>query len=229
MEGVCKICSLSLEGNGEVIELKQQRAADSVNECAALKGNDWAGTIKKNDKFHKVCRKEFVKRDRIPLVAETGQNVQCGSKFSPAKTRLSSGGQSVVQFDYAVCCLFCCEVVCEKVFESGQEVIKPLLKATKANRQDSKISFVQSKYLFDTTLRRELRGRMDPWACELRGRVEAIGCLRSYEAVYHRYCYRCFYKGLPKQCDGEDSTARKRIRLSTISSDDKKGCFCHSV
>ena len=54
---------------------------------------------------------------------------------------------------------------------------------------------------------------------------EAIGCLRFYDAVYHRYCCWCFYKGLLKPCDREDSAARKRIRLSTISSDDEKDAF----
>ena len=109
--------------------------------------------------------------------------------------------------------------MCERRFESGTEVVKPLLKTTKSDRH--KVSFVQSKYLFDTTLRRELKGRMDPWACEIRGRVEAITCVRSYDAVYHRHCFQCFYKGQPKPSVEGEVGSKKQKRLSTIGSDDK--------
>ena len=82
----------------EVIDLKQQRAADSVNEFAALKGEDWAGTVKNNDKFHKVCRKEFVKEDRIPLVVETGKMLNVGPSFPQHHQVDSQSGNSIMLF-----------------------------------------------------------------------------------------------------------------------------------
>ena len=196
MSEVCKICTFSLDGTEEVITIKQQRGPDTLNRYAKIKNKDWAGAVKKYDRFHDRCRKQFTNIANLKKTPEVP--VANCSRSSPVKTRLSSGDGFGNQFDYSVCCLFCCEEVCERIIESGRQVIKPLKKVCRNDYGDHSISFVQSKYLFDTTIRRELNGRVDSWACEVRGRVETISCLRSYDAVYHRKCYRLFYMRKPK-------------------------------
>ena len=57
------------------------------------------------------------------------------------------------------------------------------------------ISFVVSKDKFDSQLRETVKERTDDWAFEVRGRVEAVSCLRAEEAVYHRKCYQLFHLG----------------------------------
>ena len=57
------------------------------------------------------------------------------------------------------------------------------------------ISFVVSKDKFDSQLRETIKERTDDWAFEVRGRVEAVSCLRAEEAVYHRKCYQLFHLG----------------------------------
>ena len=41
------------------------------------------------------------------------------------------------------------------------------------------VSFVKSKTWFDTSVRRQVKGRTHAWSCEVRGRVESMSCLRE--------------------------------------------------
>ena len=80
------------------------------------------------------------------------------------------------------------EKICRRV-EQKVEVI------SKKKEDIDGISFVSSKIQFDSQLRETVKSRTDDWAFEVRGRVEAVSCLRAEEAVYHRKCYQLFHMG----------------------------------
>ena len=63
----CRICNNSFEDNDgrDKIQVKQERGAHSIKECARLQGLDWANSVKKGDWFHTDCRKVFVNRPKI--------------------------------------------------------------------------------------------------------------------------------------------------------------------
>lgn len=150
-----------------------------------------AGDVKVGDKFHVDCRKSFVNRKRIKAPGTINPDV------SSVKTRsLSSGATSFTEkFDYRTCCLYCSQKICDRVDDKdGREIIKPLnmMKVSTDKNDKDSISFVKSKNRFNESIKEQLKGRLDEWACEVRGRVESVSCLRAEEAVYHRRCYRYF-------------------------------------
>ena len=97
MSEVFKICTLQLDSTEESIAIKQQRGADTLNRFAKIKNKDWAGTVKKYDKFHGRCHKQFT---NIANLKKTPEIPVAGpSRSSRVKTRLSSGEGSGNQFD----------------------------------------------------------------------------------------------------------------------------------
>ena len=58
-----------------------------------------------------------------------------------------------------------------------------------------------------------MNGRTDDWACEVRGRVESVSCLRSEKAVYHRGCFTRFYLKRKRTFDSAEET-QKKLKIS---------------
>ena len=213
---ICKVCGNSVDKNDEnAVEIKQKRGAETIRNCAAIRGLSWSNDVKVGDIFHAECRKNFTKRDRIEYESSTPP--------TKPKTRQESSASKTkdVSFDYRICCLFCCEVIGERIYDDdGSCSVRPLKK------KNLEISFVKSKTWFDTSIRRQVRGRHDDWSYEVRGRVETVTCLRSEEAVYHRKCLRHFSLQREKPNNkNEDTPVAKRKRGMKIENEERNEAF----
>ena len=108
----CKVCGGSVDKNDEnAVEIRQKRGAETIRNCAAIRGLSWSNDVKVADIFHECRKKNFTKRDRIEYESNTPP--------TKPKTRQESSASKTkdVSFDYRICCLFCCEVICERIYD----------------------------------------------------------------------------------------------------------------
>ena len=209
---ICRICGHAFNENDGRIRIQQDRSVENIKKCAKLRGLEWANFVKKGDSFHGECRNNFTKKDRITPAPVPENN-------RPKTRRESAESTKSTKFDYRTCCLFCCETICDRGTDKDRNcVIKP--------RLHNDVSFVKSKTWFDTSIRKQVKGRQDDWAQEVRGRIETVSCLRAEEAVYHRRCLQLFslQRKRPTNDDCE-TTPAKRKRGMKIENDEKNEAF----
>ena len=53
----CKVCGGSVDKNDEnAVEIRQKRGAETIRNCAAIRGLSWSNDVKVGDIFHAECR-----------------------------------------------------------------------------------------------------------------------------------------------------------------------------
>ena len=199
----CLICALEL-GSGDVVIVKTEKGVSTVNASAKKRGLAWKA--KAGQRFHKICRQNHIKKDRCLPAASTNDPTSVVTRLSSPPPVSKARPKT---FDYRTCCLFCTEQVCARK-GATVEILSPL---SRTKEGVDSIPFVDSEVKFDKSIKEELKGRLDDWACEVRGRVESVSSLRSEETVYHRDCMQRFYLKR-KRAGSKDEVGDKRKGLN---------------
>ena len=188
----CYVCDQHFTDESvDVVVIKTDKGVKNINQCATRRGLSWQAVLKQ--RFHVKCRETHINLKAVAKAEEARTEAANNNDSSGPTTRLSSppaprnarpiaGG-----FDYRTCCLLCTERLCQRVDAYSVSIL-----SHRKNVVDD-ISFVESEVHFDEHLKEEIKGRLDAWACEVRGRVESVSSLRSEQAVYHRSCLQRFY------------------------------------